>query len=229
MSLCYPNSNSSCGSCCGVFNLILDKTEIYELILERTTYFNSFVNYSNKETIISYREYFEKKESTLQKYNPEIYNCPFLGLIDINKIGCMIHPSITHDPKSQNFSFYGESICQTYDCKNKEFFPFLEFILEQMSLSYIEYSMIASDSILINKIIHFYKSKGIDLEFEWRNFTEELIKLFQIYLDSLNVFNKSSFELDMISKEKIETLEELINYIDQNRKSEIITILEKRI
>jgi hypothetical protein len=229
MSLCFPNSNSSCGACCGVFNLKLDQKDIYDLILERTTYFKSFVNYSNKETVISYREHFEKKESKLEKYNPEIYNCPFLGLLDTNKIGCLIHPSITKDPKSQNFSFYGESICQTYDCKNKEFFPFVEFILDQMDLSYMEYSMIASDSILIDKIIYFYKSKNINIEADWKEYLDEILKLFKIYLDSLDIFNKTSFELNMISKEKINPLEELIDYLNPNKKSEIISILEHRI
>jgi hypothetical protein len=35
-------------------------------------------------------------------------------------MGCLIHPTITGEEKSQDVSFYGSSICLSYDCRVKE-------------------------------------------------------------------------------------------------------------
>ncbi len=72
-------------------------------------------------SIAAYRQSREKSEAHIARRDEETYVCPFFGIPRERSVpGCMIHPSITGNPHSQNFSFYGASICQAYDCPNKE-------------------------------------------------------------------------------------------------------------
>lgn len=204
MSLCQPNSKFSCGACCGFLNLDLNSHELKKILKERTTKFQSQVNFSNKSTVFEYRQTREKEESKIIKRDPTIYVCPFLGYIDQqeNKIGCMIHPSITGDPLSQNFSFYGASICQGYDCKNKQNHTSKYWIqiLSKMNLNSIDYSKIAGD-VLFWKYFHLYlKEKG----WEVFDFFKENNKLFLEILNHKVQFGNpfpTSFEIDYESTE----------------------------
>jgi hypothetical protein len=55
MSLCQSNG-SSCGACCGLFNIDYPPIELKKILTERTKYFSENVDYSKRETVISYRE-----------------------------------------------------------------------------------------------------------------------------------------------------------------------------
>ncbi|MCX8000603.1 MAG: hypothetical protein N3A69_16910, partial [Leptospiraceae bacterium] len=97
MNLCQPNPNFSCGACCGILNLNLNKQELSQLLKERTQKFKEEVDFSKNWTIVAYRQTQERRESSITKIDPTTYVCPFLGYIDSEekKIGCMIHPSIS--------------------------------------------------------------------------------------------------------------------------------------
>lgn len=199
MSLCQSKT-SSCGACCGLFNIDYPLAEIKKILTDRTEYFLENVDYSKRETVISFREVFEAKENNFLKKDNTIYNCPFLGYIDSiqSKIGCLIHPIKTGDPKSQNFSFYGASICQTYDCKNKEKSnaSAWEIFLDSLGLSFYEYSNIAGDHILIESIEKFFISCGISVD---ELLTNHSILFKKIIKQKLNLKsqNITSFEIDM--------------------------------
>jgi hypothetical protein len=117
----------SCFSCCGLFNFKLKVNELYDLLKDRTTIFRSIYNASficsfPREELLEYRKEREKIEDKIEKYDGFVYVCPFLGFInkENNKIGCMIHPSLTGEEKSQDISFYGSAICLSYNCRVKE-------------------------------------------------------------------------------------------------------------
>lgn len=113
----------SCFSCCGLFNLKLNTDSQYQLLNERTEHLKKLMNNSlklDRLSLLNYRLERELIENQIDKYNYEVYVCPFLGFINNSRIGCMIHPSITNDQKSQDVSFYGSSICLSYDCRVKE-------------------------------------------------------------------------------------------------------------
>ena len=59
----------------------------------------------------------------------------------------MIHPEITGNKLSQNFSFYGAGICQAYNCPNKESEDVdnLEKLAESISSDSLSYSSLAAD------------------------------------------------------------------------------------
>ncbi|GIX40852.1 MAG: hypothetical protein KatS3mg129_0585 [Leptospiraceae bacterium] len=116
----------SCFSCCGLFNFKLDILDLYNILEERTKlikeiFYKNQTSFPRKD-LLEYRNKRELLESKIEKYDYQIYICPFLGFINEKekRVGCLIHPSITKEHKSQDVSFYGSSICLSYDCRVKE-------------------------------------------------------------------------------------------------------------
>jgi len=201
MSLCQSKS-TSCGACCGIFNLDLNKIEINNLINHRTNQFTLEVDLKKNWTIAEYRKKREIEESFVVRKDETTYVCPFLGFIENKKIGCMIHPSITGDPLSQNFSFYGSSICQGYECKNKERedIKLIEDIIIDLNInSYFEYSNIFSDHITLNLIIEFFSSCGYGLEKIIKEQKELFLELLNYKFKKGILLNQTSFEFEEIS------------------------------
>ncbi len=95
------------------------------LLQERAREFR-VLDLRDRATVLAYRSRREEREARIPRHNPEIYVCPFFGPVPPGadegaaRPGCMVHPDLTGDPGSQNFSFYGAAICQGYDCPNKE-------------------------------------------------------------------------------------------------------------
>lgn len=122
MNLCQ--TRYSCSACCGINNLKMPYNELSAWLENNTKDFLR-LNLSKVEQISQFRLAGEKKIEK-KKHDSTTYTCPFIGYIQKNKTGCLLHPvgsphhqiGILKHP--QNFSFYGESICQTYDCRTKE-------------------------------------------------------------------------------------------------------------
>jgi hypothetical protein len=210
MSLCQANQNNSdnkgqvsCGSCCGLFNLDLNTQEYKKLLRERTEEFNESVDFQVTHTMPAYRQSREKKEESLTKKDDTTYNCPFLGYLDSHqsRIGCMIHPVRTGNPKSQNFSFYGSSICLGYECRNKENanVDFWEKIFAEVSNDSIEYSQLSANYPLVRRLEKIFGTNNLSKHRE--EIRDLLIELIQ---RGLVVKNLTSFEVDYLTKESIE-------------------------
>ncbi|MCS6985003.1 MAG: hypothetical protein NZM25_07775 [Leptospiraceae bacterium] len=122
-NVCFDETHS-CSACCGIYNLAFSAQELHQYLENNTKNFLS-LDISKPENIVSFRE---KGESFLQKYviRKDIYVCPFVGFVAEEKTGCLLHPTGSPHPQislytnPQNFSFYGESICQGYNCLSKE-------------------------------------------------------------------------------------------------------------
>ncbi len=228
MSLCQSNG-SSCGACCGLFNLDYPHQELKKILEERTEVFSETVDYSKRETVISYREEFEKKENSYSKKDATIYNCPFLGYIEPGKkrIGCMIHPIKTGDPKSQNFSFYGASICQTYDCRNKERGNTLDWenFFDSLSLDECQYSNLAGDHILITRTQEFFLDLGISLSSMFQNHFS-LLKKILLYKFTKGNSNTTSFEIDMEASQPGTKFQKLVEKLGLAASDELFFELE---
>ncbi|MCB1141138.1 MAG: hypothetical protein H7A24_01915 [Leptospiraceae bacterium] len=200
MSLCQANQYS-CGCCCGYLNLSLDRDELKEVLRERTRLFRNSVNFSVPWTIAEFRKEREKKELDFKRIDEQTYVCPFLGFIENHedRIGCLIHPIASGDPLSQNFSFYGASICQGYDCKNKEseITELIKKMNEKVAESFWEYSILSADHrywkfLLVEILSLFGKEESIQQEVL-------ISKLLRFRLDCLKQEKKmslTSFELE---------------------------------
>ncbi len=205
MSLCQ-SKNTSCGACCGILNLDLNKNEIQTLIKDRTHKFNLDVDFSKNWTIAEYRKIRENEESIFNRKDDTTYVCPFLGYIDNKKIGCMIHPSITGNPLSQNFSFYGASICQGYECKNKERSDTItleNFFQEIQFDSYYEYSNIISDHVTLKIILDFFYAYGYNLDKIFQEKRDLFLELLFLKFKKGILLNQTSFEFEETSDEDV--------------------------
>lgn len=124
MNLCQ--AKLSCSACCGLYNLKYNHQETSKWLHQNTKEFLD-LNLENAENIVQYRKSGEQKIEN-SRIDKTIYVCPFIGYIDKlkSRSGCLLHPVGSPHPQisvlkhPQNFSFYGESICQAYDCKTKE-------------------------------------------------------------------------------------------------------------
>jgi hypothetical protein len=136
--------------------------------------------------LAEFRKIREGIEKDIPRVDTTTYVCPFLGFISDGRIGCMVHPILSGDPNSQNVSFYGASICQGYDCKNKEnknstlLIPFLE----NEAMDYYTYSNLVSDHITLGIIIDFFENLGYEFEdmltFQKELFTKLIYRKFSI-------------------------------------------------
>ncbi|MDX1958450.1 MAG: hypothetical protein SFU98_07750 [Leptospiraceae bacterium] len=111
----------------------------------------------------------------------------------------MIHPNRTGNPKSQNFSFYGTSICQGYNCKNIErpTKPAWKKFFDKQDYNSLIYSKIASDHIFIDRLEDFFSSLGKDIETVILEEEQFLKRIFQYKIEKDANPNKTSFEIDM--------------------------------
>lgn len=230
MSLCQPdNQTFSCGACCGFLNIELNRKQKVELLQSRTEEFKATVNFNVRYTIPSYRQNREKIEASVPKRDITIYNCPFLGFITKSKIGCMIHPAASSDPLSQNYSFYGTSICQAYTCdnyNNKDSTQWIT-IFSKMNIDSIEYSILSSDHISLKTIESFFKEKGIPIEEMFSNYKELLLKLLhhRLSLMSSDLEYVTSFEIQMNPEVPGKSMERLVERFRIDKESELYKLL----
>ncbi|MBL8021806.1 MAG: hypothetical protein JNM27_19185 [Leptospirales bacterium] len=141
----------SCGACCGIYNLTLGEDDRSRLIRDRTAEFAN-VDLTQAGSFASYRQAREAVEAGIPRFNAETYVCPFFGIPrGRDSAGCMVHPSITGNPHSQNFSFYGASICQTYDCPNKE--RDVNLVYSDYCSRFPEYARLMADTRFFNLLI----------------------------------------------------------------------------
>ncbi|TGN01096.1 hypothetical protein [Leptospira yasudae] len=227
MSLCQPDrGNFSCGSCCGIFNLDLRPDEIRTLILERTEEFKAAVDFKKPWTMADYRKVREKKEESIRRKDELTYNCPFLGAFG-TKIGCMIHPVFSGDPLSQNYSFYGSSICQGYECRNMErkSSKFWESLLGEMELDSFTYSAIASDYKTLDLIEQTFSQKGISTEELFQTKRDLLKRLIERKIERNVAMMNTSFEIPM-EEEKESAIYRLIQRLDLNSAHDLLKEIE---
>ncbi|MDF3820408.1 hypothetical protein P3G55_10880 [Leptospira sp. 96542] len=215
MSLCHPELGSvSCGSCCGLFNLKLTIPEFKKILQDRTELFRSTVNFQVRHSFPIYRKERETVEANYPKEDEMTYNCPFLGYVDENnnRIGCMIHPVFTGDPKSQNFSFYGTSICQTYDCKNKESIltEKWESLFVEIAKDSVQYSFLSADHIFCYVIERFFALHSLTMDVMFSKYRTELISVFLARLEKTENLHLTSFE---INYDSFGGLEEVVSYL----------------
>ncbi len=113
--------NHQCITCCGVFNLeYAFRPSLEQLLRERTRQYRATLAIPGK-TAREYRLERERVEASYPRHREDVYVCPFAGFLEEeSRMGCMIHPSRTGEADSQNASFYGSTLCLSYECPNLE-------------------------------------------------------------------------------------------------------------
>ena len=143
----------SCSACCGIFNLRGNDADRHAWIKKNTEEFLR-LDISEAANIVGYRKAREN-ETLPKRVRDDIYVCPFVGYVAGDKSGCLLHPHGSPHPQiglwphPQNFSFYGEGICLSYDCLAKDRKVYrADFFLWAETASVFEYARLASDHTL---------------------------------------------------------------------------------
>jgi hypothetical protein len=152
--------NHSCSACCGLHNLALSGDEKKTWLRKNTRDFLALEK-PDRKTLLAFRR---SGEAFLQNLaiRHDVYNCPFIGLINTaeTRTGCLLHKDGSPHPEIRNLdsarccSFYGESICQTYDCLAKQGgrhsgFPALVQAVENYSSDFLTYGKLACNHNLV--------------------------------------------------------------------------------
>ncbi|AFM11160.1 hypothetical protein Turpa_0506 [Turneriella parva DSM 21527] len=160
----------SCSACCGIFNLKGSDADRRAWVAENTRQFLE-LDISVAVNIVQYRK--DREAVTLpNRVRDDIYVCPFLGFVDTQnqKTGCLLHPQgsphrqISLWPHPQNFSFYGEGICLSYDCLAKDRKAYTgDFFAWASTATLFAYARLASDHTL-HRALGRFAGGGVSLQ-----------------------------------------------------------------
>jgi hypothetical protein len=124
-NVCY-GEGISCSACCGINNIGLTGDEKKKWLHENTNRFLN-INVLDSHEVLNFRH---SGEEFLKKImlRTDVYVCPFMGFTGKTgrQTGCLLniggspHSQIRETEAPQHFSFYGESICKSYDCLGKQ-------------------------------------------------------------------------------------------------------------
>lgn len=222
MSLCQPASNFSCGACCGILNLQIDIEAIKILWQQRTEKFLDLCQPFQRENALDYRQQQESNEQKYPRSDEEVYVCPFLGYLDNNctRIGCMIHPLQTGVADSQNCSFYGQSICQGYDCPIKEslYCDFWQKQFLQLASDSIHYNKLCGDPVTIKYIEEYLLQIGWQPHLSLTEPQKKILnELLSIRLANHKLNSVCSFEIDLTSKKDCDLFERMAKRLGIDR------------
>jgi hypothetical protein len=115
--LCQPDSEKSCGACCGLYNYRgSSRSGLERRLARRTKAFRKLERYT-PEALGAYADWVRSTEPQ-EKIFETIYNCEFLGFLDSagRRVGCLLHPC-QHDGRDlRGCSFYGVELCDGHLC-----------------------------------------------------------------------------------------------------------------
>jgi hypothetical protein len=117
LSLCQPDTEKSCGACCGLYNYRGGtRKDLHARLGRRTEFFRSLGPPSVEKALAFSR--WAKAEESQHKLLETIYNCEFLGFLDADcrRVGCLLHPQQNQGKDLRSCSFYGADLCASHLC-----------------------------------------------------------------------------------------------------------------
>jgi hypothetical protein len=111
ISLCQPAHGKGCCVCCGLFNCADISFEgLGHFLSDATAEVCSLpVTGSNIRNFESLQRRFTFRDTTT-------YVCPYMGFIDSNTPGCLMHPVVNNGIDKRDCSLFGKEICNHYFC-----------------------------------------------------------------------------------------------------------------
>ncbi|MES0490364.1 MAG: hypothetical protein ABUK01_10255 [Leptospirales bacterium] len=170
MGLCQ-GPDGSCSSCCGLYNLDFSVKEREKWL---TTSTNNFLQLDLTDSLSVYKYRLSVEPSLrLKSILNDVYVCPFIGWVNGEKTrsGCLLHPEGSPHPTTdkldhpQSYSFYGQSICQNYNCSSKsKVLPFTWKSLWQKNIDPFLYGRVVSNHNLLNVISEITQNKKYSVQ-----------------------------------------------------------------
>jgi hypothetical protein len=153
-SLCHPGPSKSCGACCGLYNWEDHSRAALTLLLEkrRNLFFSLGRNPENFQSA-----YAREKVPPNPKLLETIYNCEFLGFLDVEKrrVGCLLHPSVNQGLDLRDYCFYGKEICAGHSCPSHTHLTPVERKSVLLALEdWYLYGLVITDIDLVKDFFH---------------------------------------------------------------------------
>lgn len=121
-TLCQIDAHTSCGACCGMYNVEgVSRRRVRSILADRTRDFAQTCADLDSDALLGYRSRREDAESHLA-FSDMLKNCPFLGLLDgadarNSRVGCLLHPARHNGQDVRDCGAYGSSnTCNSYSC-----------------------------------------------------------------------------------------------------------------
>ncbi len=118
--LCQVGEKTSCGACCGLYNVACATRDSLKAILKKRTEIFSKTD-RTLEGILGFKKKIRRMEPSQRPY-PEFHHCPYIGFIgkDSKRVGCLLHPLApgNNNVDFRGLSYYGAMACRTYFCKS---------------------------------------------------------------------------------------------------------------
>lgn len=111
ISLCQPCNGKGCCVCCGLFNC-------RDISFQGLSHFLSDATYEMQRGAVTGR-HTRNFESLQRRYafrDSTTYVCPYMGFIDSNTPGCLMHPLVNKGIDKRDCSLFGKKLCNDYFC-----------------------------------------------------------------------------------------------------------------
>jgi len=117
LSLCQPDTEKSCGACCGLYNYQGGSRSLLDKMLRRRTKAFLAMGGLAPDKLSAFSRWVRRTEPD-GKLLDTIYNCEFLGFLEQEgrRVGCLLHPAGNHGQDFRSCSFYGATLCAGHFC-----------------------------------------------------------------------------------------------------------------
>jgi hypothetical protein len=115
--LCQVDATTSCGACCGLYNVADNGRQSLSALLSQRT-----ARFATVPRKIEALDEFARWSARQAGPTPlaHFHHCPFLGLIgkEQSRVGCLLHPLAAGNRgvDLRGLSYYGSFTCRTYFC-----------------------------------------------------------------------------------------------------------------
>lgn len=160
--LCQVNARTSCGACCGLYNMAeLSRENLADVLALRSERFAR-----TPRTVGAIDAFIRESERSepQQRPFPKLHHCPFIGLIGPppQRVGCLLHPwgDGNDGVDLRGLSYYGGMACRTYFCATtKTLIPRWKRLLRAVLNDWYEYGLVITETELLNAIFEYLESR----------------------------------------------------------------------
>ncbi len=149
--LCQVDQSTSCGACCGLYNIAdISRQALETLLTQRTTAFTSV-----PRQIDALDRFARKELESLKQPQPfkHFHHCPFVGFIGSarRRVGCLLHPLADGNfgVDYRGLSYYGGMACRDYFCPTtRTLNPEIKKMLRNLDIDWYAYGLIVTEAQL---------------------------------------------------------------------------------
>jgi hypothetical protein len=153
--LCQVNATTSCGACCGLYNLADNGRQgLAALLAQRTA---RFIDVPREIDALDDFALWSARQAGPPPL-PRFHHCPFLGLIgqERRRVGCLLHPLAAGNRgvDLRGLSYYGSFTCRTYFCAaSREMADHHQRIVTQIFDHWYPYGLVVTETRLVSLLL----------------------------------------------------------------------------